>query len=63
MAKNEPVQKIPMGRIEGAIWQNVNPDGESWFNVTVERRYKDGDKWRGSRTVRLLRRLPDLRNE
>ena len=43
--KDEPVKKFPLGNITAAIWANKTKDGRVWFNVTVTRSYKDGDKW------------------
>ena len=42
-----PVQEIRMGRIRAAIWANETENGTR-YNVTVNRLYKDGDKWKDS---------------
>lgn len=44
--KEEPVKRIRLGNIVAAIWSNKTEKGDVWFNVTVARSYKDGDKWK-----------------
>lgn len=44
----KPVHEIRLGRIRASIWVNQSEDGHAWFNVTVSRLYKDGDRWRDS---------------
>ena len=44
--------EIPLGNITAAIWANKTKDGRVWFNVTVTRRYKDGDQWKDTSTFR-----------
>ena len=44
--KEEPVKKIRLGRIDATVWANQTEKGDVWFNVTVSRSYKDGDKWK-----------------
>lgn len=48
--KDEPVHRIPLGRIVAAIWANKAKDGRVWFNVTITRSFKDGDQWRDTST-------------
>jgi hypothetical protein len=48
--KDEPVHRIPLGRIVAAIWANKAKDGRVWFNVTITRSYKDGDQWKDTST-------------
>jgi hypothetical protein len=40
-AKNPPVAKIKVGLITASIWENKGEKGTS-YNVTFDRRYKDG---------------------
>ena len=44
--KEEPVKRIRLGRIDATIWANQSEKGDVWYNVTVSRSYKDGDKWK-----------------
>jgi hypothetical protein len=46
MAEKKPEREIRLGRIRSAIWSNEDDDGETWFNVTLGRRYKDDGQWR-----------------
>ena len=52
--KKEPTKKIPLGRIQVAIWENQTETGEIRFNVQVSRIYKNEDtnEWRNSHTFR-----------
>ena len=45
--KNPPVGKVRVGLITGSIWENKTDKGV-FYNVTFERRYKDGDEWKSS---------------
>ena len=45
--KNSPVDKVRVGLITASIWKNTNEKG-TFYNVTFERRYKDGDQWKSS---------------
>lgn len=47
--KNKPVHEIRMGRICGAIWPQQGTEGQTWFNVTLSRIYRDnGGAWQRS---------------
>jgi hypothetical protein len=52
MEKNEPIHEIKLRRIRATIWANETKDQEVWFNVTVSRLYKDGDKWKDTTSFR-----------
>ena len=52
MAKKEPAQKFRLGRIQAAVWSNHNENGDSWYTVTVNRSYKDGDVWKDTTSYR-----------
>jgi len=45
--KNPPVAKVRVGLITGSIWENKTDKG-TFYSVTFERRYKDGDQWKSS---------------
>lgn len=47
---NKPVHQIQLGRIRAAIWANTAKNGDVWFNVTVTRRFKDGEEWQDTTT-------------
>ncbi len=50
--KQKPAHEIRLGRIRAAIWANTSDRGEVWFNVTVARLYKDGDRWQQTTSYR-----------
>ena len=50
--KQKPTHEIRLGRIRAAIWANQSENREVWFNVTVSRLYKEGDKWQDTSTFR-----------
>ena len=52
MGKKEPAHKIQLGNISVAIWENESEDQEVWFNVSVSRSYKDGDRWKDTSSFR-----------
>ena len=45
MAKPEPVHKIRFGRRKAAIWKNETDNG-TFYNVTFQRSYKNGENWK-----------------
>lgn len=43
--KNEPADRIRVGRIEATLWKNASEKGD-WYSVTLGRSYEDKDgKW------------------
>jgi hypothetical protein len=50
--KQKPAHEIRLGRIRAAIWANTSDRGEVWFNVTVSRLYKDGQRWQQTTSYR-----------
>jgi hypothetical protein len=54
MSKNNaPIQKIEIWPLKAAIWRNEGKNQDAggrgaWFNVTVERTYKEGDEYKSS---------------
>jgi hypothetical protein len=49
----EPVKKIKIGGIEAAVWQNKSSEGKEFYNVTMERSYKDGEEWKKTNSLRV----------
>ncbi len=45
MANQKPASEIRIGSIKATIWRNQTEAGTR-HNVTFERLYKDGDKWK-----------------
>jgi hypothetical protein len=48
--KQGPAHRIRLGRIRAAIWANETEDRRVWFNVSVSRRYMDGEQWKDTTT-------------
>lgn len=45
-----PVSKIQLGRVQAAIWRNIDEKGRPWYTTTIERRFKveGSDDWKSS---------------
>ncbi len=53
--KKEEVAKAPMfsstvGNVRASLWANET-DGRAYFNITLGRRYRDGEKWAFSNSL------------
>ena len=48
MPKQKPVHEIRLGTVKAAIWANETEQRVRRHNVTVNRLYKDGEKWKTS---------------
>lgn len=46
-ANKKPVATFKLGRIRAAVWENDTDKG-AVCNVTIERRYQDGEEWKSS---------------
>jgi hypothetical protein len=46
-ANKKPVATFKLGRIRAAVWENDTDSGVV-CNVTIERRYLDGEEWKSS---------------
>jgi len=51
--KKAPVSKVRIGLISASIWENPTEKG-TFYNVTFERRYRDGaGKWQSTHSYGL----------
>lgn len=50
--KQKPAHEIRLGSIRVTIWANQANDERTWFNTSVARRYKDGDQWKDTTSLR-----------
>jgi len=62
--KTPPVAKVRVGLITASIWERVTDKG-TFYNVTFERRYKDGNEWKsthsyGAEDLLVLAKCADL---
>ena len=48
---NQPIDRVQFGRVESAIWPNVDKTGRTRYSATFKRRYQDqhGD-WKATNT-------------
>ena len=51
MHDNKPIHSLGYGPIRASIWRNETAKGV-FYDVTVSRRFKDGDDWASSQTFR-----------
>jgi hypothetical protein len=47
MANQKPIAEVRTGAIKATIWKNSTENGAR-FNVTFDRLYKDGEKWKSA---------------
>lgn len=47
---NKPVHRIRLSTISAAVFKNTNADGKEFFNVQLDRSYKDGDEWKHTKS-------------
>lgn len=56
--KSRPSYDRRLAGVRLAIWENVTEAGKVWFNVSLTRRFKDGnDEWRDASTFSGLQDL------
>ena len=62
----KPIARIALHPVSAAIWKNDGNNGEAFYNVTFERRYRDDSgKWQSSTSfssndLLLLAKVADL---
>lgn len=52
MGKKEPANEIEIGRIRVTIWPNETEDRRVWFNAVISRRYKSGEVWKETTSLK-----------
>ncbi len=50
-AKNAPEKKIKVGNIQVAIWRNKSKSDDTFYSVSFERYYKDGELWKSTTSL------------
>jgi len=48
-----PVAKFSAGGITAAIWENQTKEGSPYNTVTMDKRYKSGEEWKSTKSMRL----------
>jgi hypothetical protein len=49
MSNDQPIHRIRLGAVAASVFANEN-GGKTYFNVSIERSYKDGDDWKHTRS-------------
>lgn len=44
---DKPAKRFRIGAVQAAIWKNDGPN-HSFYTVTMQRSYKDGDDWKNT---------------
>ena len=52
MSDTKPIDTVRLGALNAAIWKNDAADKPPWYNVTLERRYRDqqSGEWKSTQT-------------
>ncbi len=45
---NKPVKSFRLRGITASVFENVSDDGKSFYKVTLQRSYKQGDDWKST---------------
>ncbi len=48
-----PMAKFSVGGIQAALWANEGKEGASYFTVTMDKRYKSGEQWKSTKSLRV----------
>lgn len=52
MGNMKPTHEIKLGVIRATIWENETTDRDTWYSVTLSRRYRSGDEWKDASSFR-----------
>ena len=63
--KRKPIHELRLGSVKAAIWQNQSEKTGTWYSVTINRLYKQGDAWKrsdsfGPSELPLVSKIADL---
>ncbi|HLC92796.1 MAG TPA: hypothetical protein VJH23_03740 [archaeon] len=47
-----PIAKFSAGGIQVAVWENEGKEGSSYSTVTMDKRYKSGEEWKSTKSLR-----------
>lgn len=45
-----PIYSSTIGNVRASVWSNEN-EGRAYYNITLGRRYRDGEKWAFSNSL------------
>jgi hypothetical protein len=46
MSNNQPVNRLRIGVLGAAIFENQTQDGKTFYNAQFDRSYRDGETWK-----------------
>ena len=49
---SSPIKKFSAGGIQVAVWENEGKDGRTFNTVSFDRRYKDGEEWKSTTSLK-----------
>ena len=50
---SSPIKKFSVGGVQLAVWQNEGKEGNQFYTVSLDRRYKDkDDEWKSSNSYK-----------
>lgn len=62
MAAKRPSWELRIGAIRAVAWQNENKNsGQTWFNIEITRRFKQGEEWHDSSSFNGLSDLAQVK--
>lgn len=50
---SSPVKKFSVGGVQAAVWENEGKEGNTYYSVSFDRRYKDNnDEWKSTTSLK-----------
>ncbi len=50
---SSPIKKFSVGGVQVAVWENQSKEGNQFYTVSLDRRYKDkDDEWKSSNSFK-----------
>lgn len=47
--RRRPAHEVRLGRIKATVWANHHPEQGTWYSVSIQRRFKDGQgQWQSA---------------
>ena len=48
MSTNKPVHTLRIGALHASIWLNTSKEQHTFYKTTIERRYREGNEYKGT---------------
>ena len=48
-----PKAKFNVGAVQVAVWENEGKEGRVYNTVSIDKRYKDGEEWKSTSSLRV----------